>query len=90
MQELGSTRRRSTCKAARWRSAIPIGSSGARMLTTLLYALKHRGKKRGIATLCLGGGNGVALAVGDWLCSTKTANFEVSGEDFVFSLGQDS
>ena len=41
----------------------PIGASGARILTTLLYALKNRGKKRGIATLCLGGGNGVALAV---------------------------
>ena len=40
-----------------------IGSSGARVLTTLLYALKHRNLKRGIATLCLGGGNGVALAV---------------------------
>ena len=41
----------------------PIGASGARILTTLLYALKRRGSKRGIATLCLGGGNGVALAV---------------------------
>ena len=40
-----------------------IGASGARILTTLLYALKNRGLKRGIATLCLGGGNGVALAV---------------------------
>jgi acetyl-CoA C-acetyltransferase len=40
-----------------------IGSSGSRVLTTLLYALKKRGLKRGIATLCLGGGNGVALAV---------------------------
>jgi acetyl-CoA C-acetyltransferase len=40
-----------------------IGASGARVLTTLLYALKDRGKRRGIATLCLGGGNGVALAV---------------------------
>ncbi len=40
-----------------------IGSSGARVLTTLLYALRHRNLKRGIATLCLGGGNGVALAV---------------------------
>lgn len=40
-----------------------IGSSGARILTTLLYALARRGLKRGIATLCLGGGNGVALAV---------------------------
>jgi acetyl-CoA C-acetyltransferase len=40
-----------------------IGSSGARVLTTLLYALKRRTLQRGIATLCLGGGNGVALAV---------------------------
>jgi acetyl-CoA C-acetyltransferase len=41
----------------------PIGASGARILTTLLFALKQRGLKRGIATLCLGGGNGVAVAV---------------------------
>jgi acetyl-CoA C-acetyltransferase len=41
----------------------PIGASGARILTTLLYAMTHRAVKRGIATLCLGGGNGVALAV---------------------------
>ena len=40
-----------------------IGSSGARILTTLLYALEQRKLKRGVATLCLGGGNGVALAV---------------------------
>ncbi len=40
-----------------------IGASGARILTTLLYALRDRGKKNGVATLCLGGGNGVALAV---------------------------
>jgi acetyl-CoA C-acetyltransferase len=40
-----------------------IGSSGGRVLTTLLYAMKHRNATRGIATLCLGGGNGVALAV---------------------------
>jgi acetyl-CoA C-acetyltransferase len=41
----------------------PIGASGARVLTTLLYAMKRRSAKRGIAALCLGGGNGVALAV---------------------------
>ncbi|MGH9408187.1 MAG: acetyl-CoA C-acetyltransferase [Vicinamibacterales bacterium] len=41
----------------------PIGASGARVLTTLLYAMKRRGARRGIASLCLGGGNGVALAV---------------------------
>jgi acetyl-CoA C-acetyltransferase len=40
-----------------------IGASGARILTTLIYALKDRGLKRGVATLCLGGGNGVALAI---------------------------
>ena len=41
----------------------PIGASGARVLTTLLYAMQRRKATRGIATLCLGGGNGVALAV---------------------------
>jgi acetyl-CoA C-acetyltransferase len=41
----------------------PIGASGARVLVTLLYALKRYGKQRGIAALCLGGGNAVALAV---------------------------
>ncbi|HEX2390281.1 MAG TPA: acetyl-CoA C-acetyltransferase [Casimicrobiaceae bacterium] len=40
-----------------------IGSSGSRVLTTLLYALRNRNLNRGIATLCLGGGNGVAIAV---------------------------
>ena len=40
-----------------------IGSSGGRILTTLIYALRARGLRRGIATLCLGGGNGVALAI---------------------------
>ena len=41
----------------------PIGASGARILTTLLYAMRRRNATRGIATLCLGGGNGVALAL---------------------------
>jgi acetyl-CoA C-acetyltransferase len=41
----------------------PIGASGARLLVTLLYALRARGKRRGVATLCLGGGEAVALAV---------------------------
>jgi acetyl-CoA C-acetyltransferase len=41
----------------------PIGASGARILTTLLHALRERGLRRGVATLCLGGGNAVALAV---------------------------
>ena len=41
----------------------PIGASGARVLVTLLYALKQRGLKRGLASLCLGGGNAVAMVV---------------------------
>jgi acetyl-CoA C-acetyltransferase len=41
----------------------PIGASGARLLVTLLYALRARGKQRGIVSLCLGGGEAVALAV---------------------------
>ena len=41
----------------------PIGASGARVLVTLLCALQQRGKRKGIAALCLGGGNAVALAV---------------------------
>ncbi len=41
----------------------PIGASGARVLTTLLYALQDRDKASGLATLCLGGGNAVALSV---------------------------
>jgi acetyl-CoA C-acetyltransferase len=40
-----------------------IGASGARVLTTLIYAMRRRNVKRGIAALCLGGGNGVALAI---------------------------
>ena len=41
----------------------PIGCSGARLLSTLIYALHDRGQRRGLAALCLGGGEAVALAV---------------------------
>ena len=41
----------------------PIGASGARILVTLLHSLKQRGGRKGIASLCIGGGEGVALAV---------------------------
>lgn len=41
----------------------PIGASGARVLTTLVYAMQARGAKRGLASLCLGGGNAVAMVV---------------------------
>jgi len=41
----------------------PIGASGARVLTTLLYEMRRAGKKKGLATLCIGGGMGIALCV---------------------------
>jgi acetyl-CoA C-acetyltransferase len=41
----------------------PIGASGARIITTLIAALKHQGKKRGVASLCIGGGEATAVAV---------------------------
>ena len=41
----------------------PIGASGARIMVTLLYALQARGLKKGIATLCIGGGEGTAVAI---------------------------
>jgi acetyl-CoA C-acetyltransferase len=41
----------------------PIGCSGTRVLTTLIYAMKDRGAHRGLATLCLGGGNAVAMII---------------------------
>jgi acetyl-CoA C-acetyltransferase len=41
----------------------PIGASGARILTTLLYELKRRDLHRGLATLCIGGGMGIAMCV---------------------------
>ena len=41
----------------------PIGASGARVLVTLLHELRRRDAKKGLATLCIGGGQGVALAV---------------------------
>jgi len=41
----------------------PIGASGARVLVTLLQAMKDLGKKRGVASLCIGGGEATAIAV---------------------------
>lgn len=41
----------------------PIGATGARILTTLIYALKSRGKRRGVASLCIGGGEATAIAI---------------------------
>ena len=63
LDELGIDERKVNVNGGAVALGHAIGSSGSRILTTLLYALKHRGLKRGIATLCLGGGNGVALAI---------------------------
>jgi acetyl-CoA C-acetyltransferase len=63
LRELGIDARKVNVNGGAVALGHPIGASGARILTTLLYALKERKLKRGIATLCLGGGNGVALAV---------------------------
>jgi acetyl-CoA C-acetyltransferase len=63
LNELGIDERKVNVNGGAVALGHAIGSSGARVLTTLLYAMKYRNARRGIATLCLGGGNGVALAV---------------------------
>ena len=63
LKELGIDRDRVNVHGGAVALGHAIGSSGSRVLTTLLYALRHRNLKRGIATLCLGGGNGVAMAI---------------------------
>ena len=63
LQALGIDERRVNVNGGAVALGHAIGSSGSRVLTTLLYALRRRNLKRGIATLCLGGGNGVALAI---------------------------
>jgi acetyl-CoA C-acetyltransferase len=63
LNELGIDREKVNVNGGAVALGHAIGSSGARVLTTLVYALKRRNLKRGIATLCLGGGNGVALAI---------------------------
>jgi acetyl-CoA C-acetyltransferase len=63
MRELGIDPARMNVHGGAVALGHPIGASGARVLTTLLYAMRRRGVRRGIAALCLGGGNGVALAV---------------------------
>jgi len=63
MRELGIDSSRVNVNGGAVALGHPIGASGARVLTTLLYEMKRRKVRRGIASLCLGGGNGVALAV---------------------------
>ena len=63
VRELGLDSERVNVRGGAIALGHPIGASGARILTTLLYALRDRGGRRGIAAMCLGGGNAVALAV---------------------------
>ena len=61
--ELGGTGDRVNVNGGAIALGHPIGASGARVLTTLLYAMRDRGARTGLATLCLGGGDAVALSV---------------------------
>jgi acetyl-CoA C-acetyltransferase len=63
MRELGIDQARLNVHGGAVALGHPIGASGARVLTTLIHAMRRRNARRGIAALCLGGGNGVALAV---------------------------
>lgn len=62
-RELGIPREKMNVNGGAVAMGHPIGCSGARILVTLLYALKKSGLKRGLATLCLGGGNALAMIV---------------------------
>lgn len=63
IKELGLDREKVNVHGGAVALGHPIGATGARILTTLIYALKHRGMKKGVAALCLGGGDAVAMAV---------------------------
>jgi len=63
MKELGVAHDKLNVNGGACALGHPIGASGARILVTLLYALQARGGKRGLATLCIGGGEGTAMAV---------------------------
>ena len=63
IKELGLDRTRVNVHGGAIALGHPIGATGARILITLLYALRHRGLKRGVAALCLGGGDAIAMAV---------------------------
>ena len=61
--ELGIPREKHNLRGGAVALGHPIGASGARVLTTLLHTLEDGGKEKGIAALCLGGGNAVAMAI---------------------------
>jgi acetyl-CoA C-acetyltransferase len=63
MAELGMPRERLNVNGGACALGHPIGASGARIMVTLLHAMEARGAKRGIASLCIGGGEGTAVAI---------------------------
>jgi acetyl-CoA C-acetyltransferase len=63
IQELGLDPAKTNVNGGAVALGHPIGASGARILVTLLYAMAQRNARRGLAALCLGGGNAIALAV---------------------------
>jgi acetyl-CoA C-acetyltransferase len=63
IKELGLDREKVNVHGGAVALGHPIGATGARILVTLMYALKHRGLKKGIAALCLGGGDAIAMAI---------------------------
>ena len=63
MKELGVSRDKINVNGGACALGHPIGASGARVLVTLLAAMEERGAKRGVASLCIGGGEGIALCV---------------------------
>ena len=62
-RQLGVDPARVNCRGGAIALGHPIGASGARILTTLIYALRARGGGRGVASLCIGGGMGIAMVV---------------------------
>ncbi len=63
MQDLGITHDKLNVNGGACALGHPIGASGARLVVTLIHALKARGGKRGVASLCIGGGEATALAI---------------------------
>jgi acetyl-CoA C-acetyltransferase len=63
MKELGIPRERFNVNGGAVALGHPIGCSGARILATLIYAMKDRNAKRGVVTICLGGGNAMAMLI---------------------------
>ena len=63
MQELGLSHDKVNIHGGACALGHPVGASGARIIVTLIYALQRLGKQRGIASLCIGGGEAVAVAL---------------------------